>query len=171
MLLESKLIALRALEPKDIDLLYSWENDTKFWEVSHTQTPFSRYLLEKYLETVHLDIYTTKQLRLVIENTAKSPIGLLDLFDFEPFHKRAGVGILVHNDFQNLGYASEALRLLRNYAKKNLGLHQLYANIQEKNTKSLALFEKQGFEIIGLKKDWIKTVDGWENEITLQCIL
>ncbi len=145
MLLKSELISLRALEPEDIDLLYAWENDTALWEVSHTRTPFSKHLLKEYLKTSYLDIYTIKQLRLVIQDAENRPVGLLDLFDFEPYHQRAGVGILVHRDF--------------------------FANIQEKNTKSLALFQKQGFEIIGLKKDWLKTAEGWENELTLQYIL
>ncbi len=171
MLLKGELISLRALEVEDIDLLYAWENDTALWEVSHTQTPFSKHLLKEYLKTSYLDIYTIKQLRLVIQGAENEPVGLLDLFDFEPYHQRAGVGILVHRDFQNSGYASEALKLLKEYAKNRLGLHQLFANIQEKNTKSLALFQKQGFEIIGLKKDWLKTADGWENELSLQYIL
>ncbi len=171
MLLKSERIALRALEPEDVDLLYAWENNTMLWEVSHTQTPFSRHLLREYLATAHLDIYTTKQLRLVIQNTDEQVIGLIDLFDFEPYHLRAGVGIFIHTDFQNSGYAAEALQLLKSYAQEALGLHQLYANIQEKNEKSLALFQKQGFEVIGLKKDWLKTFSGWENELLLQCML
>ncbi len=170
MLLKSEKISLRALEPEDIDLLYAWENDTMLWEVSHTQAPFSRHLLQEYLATAHLDIYTTKQLRLVIQNSEEEVVGLVDLFDFEPYHLRAGVGILIHADFQNFGYATEALGVLKNYAQKAFGLHQLYANIQEKNTKSLTLFQKQGFEVVGCKKDWLKTFDGWENELILQCV-
>ena len=30
--LENKKIKLRALEPEDLDFLYKWENDTKFWK-------------------------------------------------------------------------------------------------------------------------------------------
>ncbi len=171
MLLQGQKTSLRALEKEDIELLYQWENDTMLWEVSHTQAPFSRHLLTEYLATSHLDIYTTKQLRLVIQNEQKKPIGLLDLFDFEPYHQRAGVGIFIHRDYQNSGYATETLGILKEYVRQCLGLKQLYANIQEKNTKSLALFEKQGFVIVGLKRDWLKTFSGFENEFLLQCIL
>ena len=60
-------VKLRALEPEDIDLLYEWENDHSIWYVSNTLTPFSKYILKKYIENSHLDIYQTKQLRLMID--------------------------------------------------------------------------------------------------------
>lgn len=171
MLLQSQTVSLRALEPEDIALLYAWENDTMLWEVSNTKEPFSKHVLQQYLQMAQHDIYTIKQVRLVIENAAHTPVGLIDLFDFEPYHLRAGVGIFIHKKFENQSYASESLKILKEYAVKTLGLHQLYANIQAKNTKSLALFQKQGFKICATKKDWLKTFQGWEDEILLQCIL
>ena len=95
---------LRALEPEDLEFLYTIENNESFWEISHTQTPFSKYLLKQYLENAHLDIFEAKQLRLLIEEkSTKRQIGLIDLFDFNPQHKRAGIGILIHPDFQKNG--------------------------------------------------------------------
>lgn len=172
MLLEGENSTLRALEPQDIDLLYSWENDTELWEVSHTKTPFSKHILQQYLKVAHHDIYTTKQLRLVVQNKSDMPVGFIDLFDFDPYHLRAGVGVFIHKKFENQGYASEALSILKKYAKEVLGLHQLYADVQEKNIQSLALFEKQGFVKIAVKKDWLKIKEGcFENEILLQYLL
>ena len=77
-------VALRALEPEDIDLLYKWENDMEIWEVSNTLTPFSKHQLKTYIELAQLDIYQTKQLRLIVEGTNEdgecSTVGLIDLF-------------------------------------------------------------------------------------------
>ena len=99
--LKGKNSNLRALEPEDLEFLYTIENNESFWEISHTQTPFSKYLLKQYLENTHLDIFEAKQVRLLIEEkTTKTQIGLIDLFDFNPQHKRAGIGILIHPDFQ-----------------------------------------------------------------------
>ena len=170
--LNNKNIRLRALEPTDLKLLYKWENDSSIWEVSHTLKPFSLFVLKQYLESSHLDIFETKQLRLVIERADnKNPVGLIDIFDFDPYHRRAGVGILIHNKKnQQKGYASEALQTLCEYAFKVLQLHQLYCNITSKNENSLRLFQNNGFEIIGSKKDWINTSDGWLDEYLLQKI-
>ncbi|MFA8433685.1 MAG: GNAT family N-acetyltransferase [Marinifilaceae bacterium] len=171
-ILEHHDIKLRALEPTDLELLYRWENDSEIWEVSHTLAPFSLFVLKQYLETAHLDIFETKQLRLVIElKSTGTPVGLIDLFDFDPFHRRAGVGIMIHDrEHRRLGYASDALATLCNYAFEILQLHQLYCNITDTNEASLNLFKKNGFEIVGVKKDWIKTRTGWEDEFLLQRI-
>ena len=171
-ILESKNIRLRALEPADLKLLYKWENDSTIWEVSHTLKPFSIFILNQYLESSHLDIFETKQLRLVIEFIdTNTPIGLIDLFDFDPFHQRAGIGILINNkENKNKGFASEALQVFCNYAFCILKVHQLYCNITSTNEISLRLFTKQGFEIIGTKKDWIRSKNGWLDEYSLQKI-
>lgn len=165
-------ITLRALEPDDIELLYQWENDMEIWDVSNTKTPFSKYILAKYLCDSAKDIYETQQLRLIIQNEDMMPVGAVDLFDFDPYHLRAGVGILIHKkEHRNIGYANDTLQAMSEYALNILGLKQLYANIADDNTASILLFEKAGFEKTGVKKSWLKTVNGWKNEVLYQKIL
>ncbi len=171
MILSNKTTTLRALEPEDLDFLYNIENNESFWEVSHTQTPFSKYILKQYLENAHLDIYESKQLRLLIEGAStKKQVGMIDLFDFNPQHKRAGIGILIHPDFQEKGFASAALSLLIDYCFSHLQLHQLYANITSDNSKSLALFKKHHFTKVGIKKDWILSEGKFKDEVLFQLI-
>ena len=171
MTLTDKKIKLRALEPEDLEFLYQIENNESFWEVSHTQKPFSKFILRQYLENAHLDIYESKQLRLLIEEeSTKKQIGMIDLFDFNPQHKRAGIGILIHPDFQKKGYATEALALLIKYAFSHLQVHQLYANITSDNSKSLSLFKKHNFKKIGIKKDWILSEGKFKDEVLFQLI-
>lgn len=171
-ILENKSIRLRALEPEDLKLLYKWENNSNIWEVSHCQKPFSLFVLKQYLESSHLDIYESKQLRLVVElNDSNEAIGLIDLFDFDPFHNRAGIGVLLHDKIhRQRGYASEALETLINYCFKSLQLQQLYCNITTCNKASIDLFRSKGFEITGTKKQWIKGQEGWKDEYFLQLI-
>ena len=164
-------INLRALEPEDLSFLFQIENNESFWEISHTQAPFSKFILKQYLENAHLDIYEAKQLRLIIEDkTNQQPIGMIDLFDFNPQHKRAGIGILIHPNFQQNGFASEALSLLIKYCFTHLQLHQLYANITDDNKNSIHLFTKHQFKEIGVKKDWIVSNNIYKNEILFQLI-
>ena len=154
--LKNHIITLRALEPEDLNLLFSTENDSDFWEVSNTQAPFSKFILKKYLANAQQDIYEARQLRLVIMNTATNEnLGLIDLFDFNPQHQRAGIGILILKEFQNMGFASESLKMITQYAFNHLNLHQVYANIPADNKKSLVLFEKLNFVKIGIQKDWM----------------
>ena len=164
-------ITLRAIEPEDIDLLYAWENDPEIWEVSHTLVPFSKYILALYIQNADKDIYESRQLRLMIDTAEGKTIGAIDLFDFEPYHSRAGIGLLIHaREDRSKGYASAALELLISYCFSKLNLHQLYANVETDNLISLALFEKHGFLSCGTKKEWLRTVSGWKDEIMLQLI-
>ena len=170
--LEFGKIRFRALEPDDIDLLYDWENNTEIWDVSNTYEPFSKYILAKYIKDSQRDIYESRQIRMVIETLDGTAVGAIDLFDFDPYHFRAGVGILIHDQKdRNLGYASDALKLLCDYAANYLRLHQLYANITEDNLASIQLFTNNGFELCGTKKDWRNTPTGWKTELMFQKIL
>lgn len=166
-----KKIILRALEPEDLDFLFAMENDAELWEVSHTQTPFSKHVLKQYLAQAHLDIYQAKQLRLmIVEINSQKSVGMIDLFDFNPQHKRAGIGIVLHREATGKGYASEALALLIAYGFDTLKLHQLYASMTPDNQASIRLFEKFSFAKVGVKKDWIVTKSGFKDELFYQLI-
>ncbi|WP_158728680.1 MULTISPECIES: GNAT family N-acetyltransferase [unclassified Flavobacterium] len=165
-------IYIRALEPNDLEFIYAIENDQSIWEVSNTNTPYSRFLVKQYLENAHQDIYEAKQLRLAICQDQDFPaIGLIDLFDFDPRNNRAGVGIVIQkNENRNQNVGSEALELLIEYAFHNLNLHQLYANIGTENVASTALFTKFGFQMIGIKKDWTLHQGNYKDEAMYQLI-
>ena len=181
MQLVGELIQLRAMEPSDLDRLYKWENDTTIWSVSGTLAPFSRFVLEQYLASSHQDIYSNKQLRLLIDLTVhdeeedddadQRSIGCIDLFDFDPKNRKAGVGILIADRAdRGKGYATEALTLLVEYGFDVLDLHQIHSNVRVDNENSVALFKKIGFEITGLKQDWILDGGKWYDEYTMQLI-
>jgi diamine N-acetyltransferase len=167
-----KEIKLRALEPEDLELLYDWENNSDYWIISNTVSPFSRYTLKRYIENSHKNIYETGQIRLMIDHIAdKQTIGAIDIFDFDSYHKRAGIGILIaKEDYRRKGYATMALTCLIDYCFKTLLLHQLFCNILENNHESIDLFKKLGFKEIGIKKDWISTDDGFLSEILFQLV-
>jgi diamine N-acetyltransferase len=170
--LQGKNIYLRALEPEDIDFIHAVENDEQIWEVSNTQTPYSRYLVKRYLENAQQDIYEAKQLRLAIcKNSNFRAVGLIDLFEYDPRNNRAGIGIMIRNETdRNNGIGSEALELLIKYSFSHLNLHQLFANIDSNNEASLSLFTKFGFQKIGIKKDWNLVRGSYKDEVLFQLI-
>jgi diamine N-acetyltransferase len=171
MTLKGQNIHLRALEPEDLDFLYEIENNESIWEVSNTQTPYSKWVLKHYLENAQQDIYEAKQLRLVIVlSETNDKIGLIDLFDFDPKNSRAGIGIIILKNFRNQGIGKETLQLISNYAFTHLNLHQLFANITTNNVASLQLFTNFGFQNIGIKKDWSKINGTFVDEVLFQFI-
>ena len=169
--LKGKHIYLRTLEPEDLDFIHEIENNEAIWEISGTQTPYSKFLIKQYLDHSHKDIYEVKQLRLVISSFENIPLGMIDVFDFEFKHRRAGIGILIKDEKdRGKGYAKEALGLLVDYCFHQLDLHQLYCNISEDNERSLGLFTAKGFQRIGLKRDWNNVNGKFKNEFMFQLI-
>ena len=170
MMISSEKIVLRAPEPEDVDFLYQLENDEKLWHVSQTFRPFSRFEMEQYVLMAEKDPFESHQVRFMIDLKSSDTIGTVDLFEINPYNKRAGVGIVIVEDFREQGFAYEALKLVISYCFNQLNLHQLYCNIEVDNNVSIELFKKAGFEVSGLKKDWNLKNSVWKDEYFLQLI-
>lgn len=169
--LKTDEIILRAVEPSDVEILYEWENNTKIWSVSSTLTPYSKKALIDYIESAQFDIYTCKQLRLMIELcSSKQTVGTIDLYDFDAHNRRAGIGIFVAEDFQNQKIATKALDCLLKYCKSMLLLHQVYVDVPQNNTASLQLFQHSGFSVIGTKKEWLLCGETFVDVVVMQKI-
>jgi diamine N-acetyltransferase len=173
-ILNGENIRLRAVEPGDVDFIYLMENDPAIWQLGNTVVPFSRFQIEQFAIASQHDIYADKQIRLIIElkdtSHKNKRIGAIDLFDFDPLHKRAGIGILIIQEEREKGYASESLDLLIRYSFEILMLHQLYCSISPENTQSIHLFKKYGFLKCGIKKEWRLKEGKWTDEIMFQLI-
>lgn len=168
-MLENQRIRLRALETTDVDKLFVWENNRENWRVSQTVTPYSRHVLIDYVNSVS-DVFSDKQLRLVIEeNDSGEAIGTADIFDCDFKNKRAGIGILIaDSEKRGRGFASEVMEILLPYCFKTLSLHQIYCSILSDNPQSIKLFEKFGFQKIGVKKEWTFYEGKFYDEILMQ---
>ena len=164
-------MTLRALEPDDLDFLFALENDPDLWAVSDTLAPVSRHALREYLAHAGADFYEVRQLRLVICE-ADEAVGTLDIFDFNPLHQRAGVGITLKKDFRGRGLARQALALLLPYARHTLRLHQLYATVGADNLPSLKLFEAAGFRQVGVRQGWLRgpAAGQWHDAVEWQYV-
>ncbi|MFN3916771.1 MAG: GNAT family N-acetyltransferase [Flavobacteriales bacterium] len=169
-MLSNERIYLRVPEPQDVGVLLRWENDSDNWQVSYTLIPFSKRVMEQYVNSAH-DLYSQREVRfMIICKEINETVGAIDLFDFDPFHQRAGIGILIDKNQRKQGFAEAALTCLMNYAFTHLQLNSLYASVGENNPVSLHLFTKVGFECTGLRKAWIKTTEGYIDEHFLQLI-
>lgn len=169
--LRGERVILRAVELADIEVMYGAENDLRNWSVSGTNTPFSHFMLEQFVESQRVDISVSRQLRLMIESIDGGIIGMVDLFEFDPYNHRAGVGILILEPYRKGGYGFDSLKTLENYCSNTLQLHQLWCDIGAENLASLKLFTKVGYREIGRKQDWQYRDGEYQDEILMQRIL
>ena len=172
--IEGSICRLRALEPSDLEAMYGWENDVELWRTSGATAPFSYHQLSSLIIEQQYDIYATRQQRLVIDaqiDGTQIAVGAIDLLDFDPKNRRAGVGIIISSEYRRRGYAADALRSIERYAREVLMLHQLWCSVAEDNQASLALFDGAGYERCGIRRDWIITQQEALSEILFQKIL
>ncbi len=152
--------------------MYRLENDTTIWGVSGTLTPVSRHILAQFIESQKEDIYTYRQLRLMVCKSDGETVGMVDLFELDTHNRRAGVGIIIAPEFQQMGYGHATLDALDNYARSYLNIHQLWCNIGEDNHPSQALFRKMGYVHVGTKQEWNIAPNGsFKAELTFQKLL
>ncbi len=170
-LLSNGVIALRALEPSDVDLIYKWENDTSVWTATDTQAPYSRHAIKQFIDSYTGDIYSSRQLRLIItlSDTGKA-VGTVDFTDFDPLNNRAELGLLIEQGHQGQGLGRMALQVIKQYACEHLGLRQLYVVIADSNTPCLSIFEREGFATAGHLKSWIRRGNTYSDATLMQLV-
>lgn len=98
-------------------------------------------------------------------------VGCIDLYNHDPIHRRAEVGIVVDKDHRRQGYGQAMLRALDTLCRDDLGLHQLYCDIVDSHAVSLHLFESCGYSRVGCMHDWVMVGEGYRDVIRLQKIL
>lgn len=158
------------MEPEDLDLLYQIENDKNLWGVGATNVPYSRYVLHDYVANSSGDIYTDKQVRLMVD-CQQQTIGIVDLINFSPKHCRAEVGMVLMPSYRGKGLGEPILRELAQYAKTVLHLHQLYAVIGVDNAPAIHLFEKIGYSAGRVLTDWLFDGTHYQDAVLMQRVL
>ncbi len=162
---------LRAIEPEDLDLLYTIENDNSIWEQGTSNVPYSKYVLRDYIANSHNDIYIDRQVRLVIEIDKKETIGLIDLVNFDPTHLRAELSIVLMEHYRNKGIGQAVVKELCHYANQIIHINQVYAIVDINNYPCLRCLQSAGFKESVILKQWLYTNKAYRDAILLQRFL
>lgn len=141
-MLEGKKIKLRTLFPTDLEFLQKIENDRSLWEYGSDRKIFTKEELTNYIKNSSEKIQKAKQFRFVVDYN-NTPVGFVDLFEYKD--SSAGVGIIIDEEYQKRGFASESLRLLIDYSLEDLKLKNLHCKISKSNLISIQLFTSSGF--------------------------
>ncbi|MBO4985330.1 MAG: GNAT family N-acetyltransferase [Bacteroides sp.] len=169
--LANERILLRAPELCDLDVMYEMENDPELWDITNFTVPYSRFSLQNYIEHSSYDMFSDRQLRLMIVLRSNGEVlGTIDISDFHPRHARGEVGVSLRKEYRKQGFAREALQLLCDYAFHFLHMKQLTAHTAADNHSALKLFRTCGFRRCGVLKSWWMMADGYHDVVVLQCI-
>lgn len=150
-------IILRAPEPEDLDVMLAIENDPDLWSHSSENTgPYTRYQMKQYIAANTNDIYTDRQLRLMISLNDGRIAGIVDVFDFDVRNSKAEVGIVVLPEFRGKGIGRSALCMMEKHCFDFLGIHQIYACVRCDNEAARSIFHACGFIETAVLKSWIR---------------
>ena len=107
----TKNVTLRRPKLLDLDQLLLWENNLDNSLFSENPIFYTTEQIEEFLNSDQ-DIFLDRQIRFMIDSSG-SPVGCVDLFEYDMVNSRAGVGIFIDEKFRNMGIATEALSLAK----------------------------------------------------------
>jgi ribosomal-protein-alanine N-acetyltransferase len=151
--LESARVYLREVRLSDADdRYYRWMNDPEVTSFLESRFyPISVESLRQYVTDRQTDRDSVFLAIIAKENDLH--IGNVKLGPIDWIHRRAEIGILVgEKSLWGRGYATEAIRLVVDYAFRALDLHKVTAGCYENNLGSQKAFEKAGFKVDGVRR-------------------
>jgi RimJ/RimL family protein N-acetyltransferase len=91
-------------------------------------------------------------------------IGNIKLGPIDWIHRLADIGVMIGDKSSwGKGYASAAIRMICDYGFHTLNLHKLTAGCYVSNLGSLKAFQKNGFQVEGVRKQHAFLDGGYED--------
>ena len=150
--LESGRLYLRAVTPADVtDDYYHWMNDPEI-----TQYLESRFYpqTKEGIEAFVMSMQGSRDnvfLAMVLKEGDRH-IGNIKLGPINWLHRLGEIGLMIGDkNAWGKGYATEAIRLISDYAFQRLNLRKVTAGCYGNNEGSSRAFQRAGFQIEGLR--------------------
>lgn len=151
--IEGQRIYLRRLSVLDVNEKYlKWMRDSKVNRFLESR--FEKWNLKKLRDYVRNILQNTNCIFFVIiDRETGKHIGNIKIGPIVFPHRYAEVGIIIGDKaFLGKGLGYESLKLVKDYAFKNLKIHKLVAGAYINNIGSVKIFKKNGFIVEGIRK-------------------
>jgi diamine N-acetyltransferase len=155
-------VRLRASERSDIPTFVRWFSDPEVTEnldmigvmgMANEEIWFEDMIKRPMIEQV-LVIEAKIESSLSGEPASWFPIGTIGLFEVNNTNRHAELGISIgEKDYWNLGFGSEALRILLNAGFNKYNLHRIELRVHARNLRAIKAYEKVGFVHEGVKRE------------------
>jgi diamine N-acetyltransferase len=154
--MSNQAIYLRAIEPEDLELLYTIENAPELWNITNNDGPYSRFALKQYIASQPTSIFENGLLRLIACKTeTEQAIGIVDLIDYNALHQRAEISIALLKEEQQKGYGKLIIQEIEQWAQKKFNIRTLYAyTLTNQNAAGKRLFLSMSYQECGTLKSW-----------------
>ena len=163
--IKGKIVTLRAIEKKDIDLLHKWSNDPEInYMLGGWHFPSSTEDQEKWYNTLSEN---TRNQKFAIDATDQGLIGMANLVDINWKDRNAFHGMLLgERTSRGKGYGIDSVMAITRFAFEELGLNRLDTTIISYNKPSIGVYtEKCGWKIEGMKKNYYFRKNHWWDQL------
>lgn len=153
-ILESDNFYLRNISLDDCNENYlSWMNDSEVNKFLESR--FTTHTIDSLKDFVtSMNNSDNNIMFAIIDKGSEKHIGNVKLGGIHPIHKYADIGLIIGDkDYWGRGIATNAIKLVSQYAFNELHLRKVFAGVYENNVGSIKAFEKCGFKKSHTKKD------------------
>ncbi|USG64815.1 GNAT family N-acetyltransferase [Brevibacillus ruminantium] len=161
---ESARICFRKVTADDASIYHAWRNDPAVMKT--TSLSLDVFTLEEtaaFVQNVILGSSSGKSY-MIIDKASANPIGITSLIQLDEKNRNAECIIdLGEKEFWGKGYATEALKLLLDYAFLELNLHRVSLRVFSFNEKAIRLYEKLGFTHEGRSRQSVFRDGQWHD--------
>ena len=105
------------------------------------------------------------------DDRPNTPVGCVELYNYDPVNRRAAVGLVVSNEYRRQGYGTIMIQALSKFCIENTSLHQVYAEIAATNTPSINIFQRAGYQHCATLRDWVVRSNHYIDTYRYQLIL
>ncbi|MHB1392898.1 MAG: GNAT family N-acetyltransferase [Clostridia bacterium] len=140
-------VTLRPGDESDVYLLFKWYNNTELnklagWSDSKVSTDKLRYNMSRS--------FGYDPMNLMIDNEEGTPIGTIQLYDFNEQDKSCKLGIRIgDSDYWGKGYGEDAVNTLLEYAFMKIDVYRVTLKVYEYNERAVKCYLKCGFQYEG----------------------
>jgi RimJ/RimL family protein N-acetyltransferase len=148
--IHAKRLLLRAIEREDLPQLNAWANDPEIqYNLGGWHFPTSTRDQEQWFASLHCQ---SVDQRFAVQRADGVMLGTANLVSIDWKNRTAFEGLMLAPAYHRMGYGTEIVLALMNYAFNELGLVRLDTDIIEYNEASLALHMQCGWSVEGRKK-------------------
>ena len=131
----------------DLAYLHWVENIEEYWHINEHPGPYTMEEISDCFFPSRVYPLHKQQRWIIWKSENKTPIGIIDAFNYNENEQSIGVGILIPNKTDHKkGYGKEAILLLMKKLKFDKYIAKVFVLIDKENIPSIFLFEKSGFE-------------------------
>lgn len=147
-------LLLRPVEPADQQKIFegfSHPKVTRYFDITYPTLESTAVQMEWYANNRKEN---SGYAWVVCDKLSLEFMGVFSLYFINIKHQRAELGYWLLPPFWNKGYGTEILTAILHHAKTDLNLHRIAAEVEQENTASIQLLEKNGFERDGILRDY-----------------